>query len=255
MTASEYIYSKENLLVKPQKYKFTKFEGIEFLYAYIESRKKQILRLNIKIPDQNEIENILHNENKRKISNTEKKLTNICLELINEKAILELDRSINFYLKKFEVTKKIFSNYDTKKEFQEYDLFGFGMDAEDVGGSIFPTLQFVSEVGIGTIGLIGGGITGGIPGAIAGGATGTAGNIIFATGTVDKKIRAFNANNGQEVWSYELPFAGSGPPSVYSVNGEQYVVVAATGSMSLKSGYPDLIEFGNWLYCFKLKLK
>tara|TARA_B100000029_G_scaffold405182_1_gene405458 strand:+ start:2258 stop:2842 length:585 start_codon:yes stop_codon:yes gene_type:complete len=122
MTASEYIYSKENLLVKPQKYKFTKFEGIEFLYAYIESRKKQILRLNIKIPDQNEIENILHNENKRKISNTEKKLTNICLELINEKAILELDRSINFYLKKFEVTKKIFSNYDTKKEFQEYKI-------------------------------------------------------------------------------------------------------------------------------------
>ena len=88
-----------------------------------------------------------------------------------------------------------------------------------------------------------------------GGATGTAGNLIFATGTVDKKIRAFNTNNGEEVWSYELPFAGSGPPSIYSVNDEQYVVVAATGSMSLKSGYPDLIEFGNWLYCFKLKQK
>jgi len=61
-----------------------------------------------------------------------------------------------------------------KKEFQEYDLFGWGMDAEDVGGSIFPTLQFVSEVGLGLVGLLGGGITGGIPGAIAGGTAGTA---------------------------------------------------------------------------------
>jgi len=88
-----------------------------------------------------------------------------------------------------------------------------------------------------------------------GGATGTAGNLIFATGTVDMKIRAFDSTNGTEVWSYKLPFAGSGPPSIYSVNGEQYVVVAATGSSSLISGYPKLIEFGNWLYCFKLKEK
>jgi len=86
-----------------------------------------------------------------------------------------------------------------------------------------------------------------------GGATGTAGDIIFATGTLDKKIRAYDANNGEELWSYELPFVGSGPPSIYFTNGKQYVVVAATGSLSLKSGYPDLIEFGNWLYCFKLK--
>ena len=86
-----------------------------------------------------------------------------------------------------------------------------------------------------------------------GGATATAGNLIFATGTVDKKIRAFNSNDGKEMWSYQLPFSGSGPPSIYLVDGEQYVVVAATGSTSLISGYPELIKFGNWLYCFKLK--
>ena len=33
-----------------------------------------------------------------------------------------------------------------------------------------------------------------------GGATGTEGDLIFATGTLDKKIRAFNSNNGEEVW-------------------------------------------------------
>ena len=85
-----------------------------------------------------------------------------------------------------------------------------------------------------------------------GGATATAGNIIFATGTVDKKIRAFDSTNGKEVWSYQMEYAGSGPPAVYSINGEQYVVVASTGSLSLSSGYPE-VNFGNLLYCFKIK--
>ena len=39
-----------------------------------------------------------------------------------------------------------------------------------------------------------------------GGATATAGDLVFATGTMDKKIRAFNSNDGTEVWSYDLPF-------------------------------------------------
>jgi len=85
-----------------------------------------------------------------------------------------------------------------------------------------------------------------------GGATGTAGNLIFATGTVDKKIRAFDSTNGKEVWSYQLEFAGSGPPSTYFVNGKQYVIVASTGSLSLSSGYKN-IKYGNLLYCFSLK--
>ena len=84
-----------------------------------------------------------------------------------------------------------------------------------------------------------------------GGATGTAGNLVFATGTLDKKIRAFNSNNGKEAWSYQLEYIGSGPPSVYSINGEQYIVVASTGSYSLSSAYN--VNFGNLLYCFKLK--
>ena len=84
-----------------------------------------------------------------------------------------------------------------------------------------------------------------------GGATGTAGNLIFATGTLDKKIRAFNSNNGEEVWSYQLEYVGSGPPSIYSINDEQYIVVASTGSYSLSSAYN--VDFGNLWYCFKLK--
>ena len=69
--------------------------------------------------------------------------------------------------------------------------------------------------------------------------------------TIDKKIRAFNSLNGKEVWSYQLEYVGSGPPSIYSINNEQYIVVASTGSSSLSNAYS--VNFGNLLYCFKLK--
>ena len=85
-----------------------------------------------------------------------------------------------------------------------------------------------------------------------GGATGTAGNLIFATGTIDKKVRAFNSINGQEVWSYELPYVGSNPPTIYSHKNEQYILITSTGSLSLKRQFPDKVNFGNWLYSFKI---
>ena len=86
-----------------------------------------------------------------------------------------------------------------------------------------------------------------------GGATGTAGGLIFATGTMDKKVRAFNSNNGDEVWSYNLPYIGSNPPTIYLHKNEQYVLITSTGSLSLKRQFPEKVEFGNWLYSFKLK--
>jgi quinoprotein glucose dehydrogenase len=63
----------------------------------------------------------------------------------------------------------------------------------------------------------------------SGGAIVTAGNLVFATGTVDKKIRAFDSANGQELWSFNLPAAGSAPPATYMLDGTQYVVVVASG--------------------------
>jgi len=58
-----------------------------------------------------------------------------------------------------------------KEEFKE-GYFGIG--ADDVAGSVFPTLQFAFEVIGGTGGLLFGGTTGGLPGAVVGGGTGTA---------------------------------------------------------------------------------
>ncbi len=86
-----------------------------------------------------------------------------------------------------------------------------------------------------------------------GGVTGTSGNLLFATGTLDKKIRAFNTEDGSELWNYELPFTGSSPPTIYEYDGEQYILVVSTGSISLFSWYPGQTVLGNKIYAFKLK--
>ena len=85
------------------------------------------------------------------------------------------------------------------------------------------------------------------------GLTGTESGLLFATGTLDKKFRIFDSENGNELWSYKLPFIGSSPPVTYLVDGEQYILINATGSFSLKKGYPDLVKFGNSIMAFKLK--
>lgn len=61
-----------------------------------------------------------------------------------------------------------------------------------------------------------------------GGAIVTAGGLVFATGTIDGKVRAFDSSSGRELWSSDLPAAGSAPPSTYLVDGVQYVVVVAS---------------------------
>jgi len=66
-----------------------------------------------------------------------------------------------------------------------------------------------------------------------GGATVTAGGLVFCAGTRDLKIRAFDKDTGRELWSYQLPFGGYAPPSVYSVNGREYVSLAVTGGGKL----------------------
>lgn len=62
-----------------------------------------------------------------------------------------------------------------------------------------------------------------------GGASVTAGGLVFVAGTEDEKLRAFDADNGAELWSAKLPFAGTAAPAIYEVGGVQHVVVMATG--------------------------
>jgi len=64
-----------------------------------------------------------------------------------------------------------------------------------------------------------------------GGLFATKSGLIFATGTPDRQLRAYDALNGLELWSYTLPAAGSAPPLTYEVDGIQYVTVIASGGM------------------------
>ena len=86
-----------------------------------------------------------------------------------------------------------------------------------------------------------------------GGVVGTRGGLVFATGTLDNKVRAFDSDNGEELWSYKMKFLGSSPPSIFQHENEQYVVVVSTGSSTINAQFPDQTELGNLVYVFKLK--
>jgi len=63
-----------------------------------------------------------------------------------------------------------------------------------------------------------------------GGAIVTAGGLVFCAGTRDNQIRAFDKDNGAELWSAQLPWTGNAAPASYEVDGRQYIVIAATGN-------------------------
>jgi quinoprotein glucose dehydrogenase len=67
-----------------------------------------------------------------------------------------------------------------------------------------------------------------------GGPTVTAGGLVFCAGTKDAKIRAFDADTGVELWAAQLPWAGTCAPTVYEVDGRQFVVVSACGGGKLE---------------------
>lgn len=62
-----------------------------------------------------------------------------------------------------------------------------------------------------------------------GGLIATRSGLVFATGTIDERVRAFDGDTGAELWSRALPAAGSAPPTTYEIDGRQFVVVVATG--------------------------
>ena len=69
-----------------------------------------------------------------------------------------------------------------------------------------------------------------------GGSVVTAGGLVFIAATRDEKFRAFNKSTGKLLFETTLPAGGYATPSVYSVNGKQFVVIACGGGkMGTKS--------------------
>ena len=71
-----------------------------------------------------------------------------------------------------------------------------------------------------------------------GGPMATSGGLVFTAASIDRHLRAFDSDTGQELWAYELPAGGQSTPMTYAFRGTQYVVIAAGGhgKMGTKQG-------------------
>jgi quinoprotein glucose dehydrogenase len=69
----------------------------------------------------------------------------------------------------------------------------------------------------------------------------TAGGLVFFATGADRRFRAYDRDNGKEVWSIELPAASEGMPATYEINGRQFIVVpvaSGAGQFAARFGGP-----------------
>ncbi len=74
-----------------------------------------------------------------------------------------------------------------------------------------------------------------------GGAIVTGGNLIFVAASLDGHFRAFDRQTGKVLWEYALPAGGQATPMSYSLDGKQYVVIAAGGHGRLHTKQGDYL--------------
>ncbi len=83
------------------------------------------------------------------------------------------------------------------------------------------------------------------PQPMIGGILATAGGLVF-TGEGNGQFRAYNAQNGSVLWTFNAGAGVNAPPSSYTVGGKQYIVVAAGGNVQLD------YKRGNTIIAFSL---
>ncbi len=77
-----------------------------------------------------------------------------------------------------------------------------------------------------------------------GGSIVTKSGLIFIAAATDHYLRAFEIDSGVELWRGRLPAGGQATPMTYSIDGKQYVVIAAGGHGGLGTKIGDaLIAF------------
>ena len=72
-----------------------------------------------------------------------------------------------------------------------------------------------------------------------GGTIVTAGGLVFIGATKDEKFRAFDSATGDVLWEHQLEAGGYATPATYSVNGRQFVVIAAGGGGKMATQFGD----------------
>src|SRR5437016_4281979 len=74
-----------------------------------------------------------------------------------------------------------------------------------------------------------------------GGPIASAGGLVFSAAAMDNYLRAFDSETGKQLWEYELPAGGQATPMTYTVNGKQYLVIAAGGHGKLGTKQGDYV--------------
>ena len=80
---------------------------------------------------------------------------------------------------------------------------------------------------------------------LMGGVLATAGNLVF-TGEGNGSFNAYDARTGKKLWSFNCGAGVNAPPVSYTVNGKQYIAVAAGGNTQLD------FKRGNSVFVFAL---
>ncbi len=82
----------------------------------------------------------------------------------------------------------------------------------------------------------------------------TGGGLVFVTDDA-RRFRAFDAETGDILWEQLLNSTAGGYPVSYSVDGEQYIAIAAGGGVTYRTLTPELQQRrgGNMLFVFKLR--
>jgi alcohol dehydrogenase (cytochrome c) len=79
---------------------------------------------------------------------------------------------------------------------------------------------------------------------------------LLFNGSLDRYVRALDADTGAVVWDTRLPGRATGGPMTYSVNGRQYVAIAAgNGPANFLAGMTPEVDTGNGenaMYVFAL---
>jgi quinoprotein glucose dehydrogenase len=75
----------------------------------------------------------------------------------------------------------------------------------------------------------------------------TAGGLVFVGGAADRKLRAFDAEDGRLLASFDLPAGLHGGPMTYRLNGTQYLVAAPGGHAGLPS------KLGGYVIAYALR--
>ena len=82
-----------------------------------------------------------------------------------------------------------------------------------------------------------------------GGIASNRGGLLFFTGTSDSNAYALDQDTGEILWSFEMDGPGSAPPTLYEVDGEQFVSFLSTGGQVNEM----FNKKSSTLYTFKIK--